>query len=111
MATVRQRSPGVWEVRVYAGRDAKGRPVQVSRIVHGSRRTAARAAADLTVADPSPGGARTAIIAGTDVRTVANRLGHSNPAMTLRIYAHAIAAADAGAADALGRVLGGGHPD
>ena len=59
MATIRQRSPGVWEVRVYAGRDAKGRPAQVSRIVHGSRRTAERAAANLTVAEPSPSGART----------------------------------------------------
>ena len=31
---------------------------------------------------------------GHDVRTVAGRLGHCNPAMTLRVYAHAFAAAD-----------------
>lgn len=51
--------------------------------------------------------ASTAIGLGTDVRTVANRLGHSNPAMTLGVYAHAVAAADAAAAAALGRALDG----
>ncbi|MFP5369285.1 MAG: tyrosine-type recombinase/integrase [Actinomycetes bacterium] len=35
-----------------------------------------------------------AISAGHDVRTVAGRLGHANPAMTLRVYAHAVEAAD-----------------
>jgi integrase len=49
--------------------------------------------------------ATTAIGTGTDVRTVAHRLGHSNPGMTLRVYAHAFAAADASAAAALGRAL------
>ena len=39
-----------------------------------------------------------AIGLGTDVRTVANRLGHSNPSMTLKVYAHALATADAAAA-------------
>ncbi len=34
--------------------------------------------------------ATTAITSGHDVRTVAGRLGHANPAMTLRVYAHAV---------------------
>ncbi len=51
--------------------------------------------------------ATTAIGIGADVRTVANRLGHSNPGLTLKVYAHAFAAADASAAAALGRVLDG----
>ena len=38
--------------------------------------------------------ATVAIGQGHDVRTVAGRLGHANPAMTLRVYAHAFAAAD-----------------
>jgi integrase len=38
--------------------------------------------------------ATTAITNGHDVRTVAGRLGHANAAMTLRVYAHAVAAAD-----------------
>jgi integrase len=51
--------------------------------------------------------ATTAIGTGTDVRTVANRLGHANPAMTLKVYAHAFANADATAAQALGNILDG----
>jgi integrase len=51
--------------------------------------------------------ATTAIGLGADVRTVANRLGHSNPALTLKVYAHAFAAADATTAAALGQVLDG----
>jgi integrase len=49
--------------------------------------------------------ATTAIGTGTDVPTVANRLGHSNPAMTLKVYAHAVAAADSAAAAMLGATL------
>jgi integrase len=48
---------------------------------------------------------------GHDVRTVANRLGHSNPAMTLRVYAHAFAAADQALAAGLGEMLRGDDDD
>jgi integrase len=48
-----------------------------------------------------------AIAGGHDVRSVAHRLGHSDPAMTLRVYAHAVEAADQGIAELLGDVLGG----
>ncbi len=44
---------------------------------------------------------------GHDVRTVAGRLGHSNPAMTLRVYAHAFASADQALAAGLGDLLRG----
>jgi integrase len=47
-----------------------------------------------------------AIAGGHDVRSVAHRLGHSDPAMTLRVYAHAVEAADQGIAELLGHVLG-----
>ena len=36
--------------------------------------------------------ATTAIGAGTDVRTVAGRLGHTDASVTLRVYAHALEA-------------------
>jgi integrase len=49
--------------------------------------------------------ATVAIGQGHDVRTVAGRLGHANPAMTLRVYAHAFAAADQAVAAALGELL------
>ena len=42
---------------------------------------------------------------GHDIRTVAGRLGHANPAMTLRTYAHAIDGADAGVAETLASAL------
>ncbi len=59
MATIRQRSPGVWEVRVFVGRDERGTPRQVSRTVHGSKRAAQRVAAELTVVPPSRSAALT----------------------------------------------------
>ncbi len=43
--------------------------------------------------------------AGVDVRTVAGRLGHSDPSVTLRGYAHALEERDRAAADIMGRVL------
>jgi integrase len=52
--------------------------------------------------------ATVAIGQGHDVRTVAGRLGHANPAMTLRVYAHAFAAADQAVAAGLGEILKGG---
>ena len=59
MATVRERSPGVWEVRVFIGRDSRGKPVQVSRTVRGTKRAAQKVAASLTVEPPAPEGNRT----------------------------------------------------
>lgn len=45
------------------------------------------------------------ISAGVDIRTVAERLGHSDPSLTLRVYAHVIEARDRAAADIMGKVL------
>jgi integrase len=43
---------------------------------------------------------------GVDVVTISRRIGHSTPATTLRVYAHAIAKNDEHAAAALDRALG-----
>lgn len=43
---------------------------------------------------------------GVDVRTAAGRLGHAQPAITLKTYAHVMQAADRQAADVVGRLLG-----
>ena len=48
--------------------------------------------------------------AGVDVRTVAGRLGHSDPSLTLRVYSHAIEERDRAAAAIMGRVLGTADP-
>jgi len=49
--------------------------------------------------------ATTAIGAGTDVRTVAGRLGHADPSITLRVYAHALEARDRELASLLGSAV------
>jgi integrase len=41
-----------------------------------------------------------------DVRTVAGRLGHADPSLTLRIYSHLIEDRDRAAAAIMGDVLG-----
>ena len=38
--TMVERSPGVWRLRAYLGRDARQRPIQVSRTFRGGRRAA-----------------------------------------------------------------------
>jgi integrase len=43
--------------------------------------------------------------AGVDVRTVAGRLGHSDPSLTLRVYSHALEERDRAAATIMGNVL------
>ena len=47
MATVRETRPGVWEVRVFTGTNARGKPTQVSRTVYGGKRDAQRVATEL----------------------------------------------------------------
>jgi hypothetical protein len=47
MATIREKSPGVWEVRIFTGRDTRGRPTQISRTVRGGKREAQRLAIDI----------------------------------------------------------------
>jgi integrase len=47
VATLREKRPGVWEVRVFTGTGERGRPTQVSRTVHGGKRDAQRVAAEL----------------------------------------------------------------
>ncbi len=41
-----------------------------------------------------------------DARTVADRLGHSDPSLTLRVYSHLIEERDRAAAAIMGGVLG-----
>ena len=50
--------------------------------------------------------ASVAIAAGHDVKTVADRLGHANEAMTLRIHAYAFAQSDSAVAGSGGAALG-----
>jgi len=58
MATIRERKPGVWEVRGYTGNDRNGKPTQVSRTVHGTKKDAQLAAAELMVKPARSAGGR-----------------------------------------------------
>ena len=40
VATIRERHPGVWEVRVFTGRGTDGKPTQTSRTVRGGKHDA-----------------------------------------------------------------------
>jgi integrase len=59
VATIREKRRGVWEVRVFTGRDDDGKPTQVSRTVQGTKRDAMRVAAQFDSAPPSSGAGRT----------------------------------------------------
>ena len=45
------------------------------------------------------------IASGVDLRTVSGRLGHRDPAITMRVYAHVVEAKDRNAADILGEII------
>jgi integrase len=89
------------------------RPVNPERIGAWWRRARDRASVDGSwrLHDLRHWSATTSIARGHDIRTVANRLGHANPAMTLRVYAHAVESADGPVATMLGDVLDGRAED
>ena len=47
------------------------------------------------------------VASGTDIETVARRLGHSNPSFTLDVYAHALEEKDKSASDTLEQLFAG----
>lgn len=49
--------------------------------------------------------ATTLLAEGTDVATVAGRLGHASPVTTMRVYAHVLEARDRKAAGVMGALL------
>ena len=67
MATIRERRHGVWEVRSFAGRDQKGRPLQMSRTVRGTKKDAQRLAAEMTVRAPTASVARVSVFEMLDL--------------------------------------------
>ncbi|WP_228010927.1 tyrosine-type recombinase/integrase [Nonomuraea phyllanthi] len=49
--------------------------------------------------------ATTLLLAGVPVHVVAARLGHADPSITLRVYAHVIRAAEASAAEVFAKAI------
>lgn len=80
-------------------------PTRPDLLTHQFSRLCARLGLDHHLHELRHFAATVAIAAGVDVRSVAARLGHADPSMTLRVYAGALEAGDRRAADALGRAL------
>ncbi|MEU9887910.1 tyrosine-type recombinase/integrase [Sphaerisporangium sp. NPDC051011] len=53
--------------------------------------------------------ATTLLLVGVSVHVVAARLGHADPAITLRVYAHVIRSAETAVADVFTKALGEGE--
>jgi integrase len=89
-------------------RDPSGRsPLKPDTITAGFTRSTRRVGVTLRFHDLRHMSASLLIAGGTDVRTVANRLGHADASTTLRIYAHAFEAQDRRAAEVMGALLPG----
>jgi integrase len=82
-------------------------PLKPDTITAGFARAARRVGARIRFHDLRHMSASLLIGAGTDVRTVAGRLGHADASTTLRIYAHAFEARDRQAAELLGALVPG----
>ena len=82
-------------------------PIKPDTITSGFARAAKHVGVRLRFHDLRHMSASLLIGAGTDVRTVAGRLGHADASTTLRIYAHAFEARDRQAAEVLGALLPG----
>jgi len=53
MASIREKRPGYWEVRVFVGEDDEGKPVQMSKSIRDGKRDAERLAVQLA-SRPAP---------------------------------------------------------
>jgi integrase len=82
-------------------------PLKPDTITAGFAGAARRVGAPIRFHDLRHMSASLLIGAGTDVRTVAGRLGHADASTTLRIYAHAFEARHRQAAELLGAILPG----
>lgn len=74
-------------------------PLRPERLTGRFRALAKRAGVDVHLHELRHGHATALLSEGVDVNTVAHRLGHTSPYMTLNVYGHAIPAADRRAAE------------
>jgi integrase len=80
-------------------------PLKPDSLGQAFRRVAEQVGVNMRFHDLRHFSATQLIGAGTDVRTVAGRLGHADPSTTLRVYSHAIADRDKAAAQIIGELL------
>ncbi len=92
---------------------SRGKPLDYSSWLHRCWQPACRAAGleGLRFHDLRHANATGMVAAGVDVKTAQARLGHSDPRLTLAIYAHATTDADRAAADRLGTLFMAHEPE
>lgn len=96
---------GGWDPNGYVFTVADGRPWHPDHATGRYRRAAKRHKIKARLHDWRHYAATQMLDAGIPAKTVADRLGHANPNVTLNVYAHSIPATDRLAADALARTL------
>jgi integrase len=80
-------------------------PTRPDALTRFARRAAARAGVSTHLHALRHFAATQGIAAGTDVVTMAGRLGHRDPSITLRVYSHVLEQRDRAAAEAIGATL------
>jgi len=87
-------------------------PILPSVVTHFTSKVSKRAGVDTHLHALRHFSATHAIASGFDPVTVGSRLGHADPSITLRVYAHALERRDRDLANTLGQALSGlGSPD
>jgi integrase len=107
----REAAAGDWHESDFVFTGTQGNPLWASTVEHALKRECAR----LGLPAVTPHGLRhlhasLLLNEGLPVTAVSARLGHANPAITLKVYAHALAGQDAQAAQAIGRALAPATP-
>jgi integrase len=83
-----------------------GRPISPNRLGEAFSAFCSEYGSEVTFHSRRHSSAILSLLAGVDVRTVAGRLGHADPSLTLRVYSHYIRTADEAAASKIGEMLG-----
>ena len=92
---------------ILAGDLAGAEPTKLDSLGQAFTRLLRREGLELTLHELRHFAATTMIAGGVDVRTVAGRLGHADPAVTLKVYASFVQARDRQAAEMLGALMSG----
>ena len=103
-------SPLVQDPYVLSYRADGGEPVNPDTLTGGFRRCAKRCGLTYHFHELRHFAATTLIAGGVDLVTVAGRLGHADPSITAKVYAHVLEERDQEAAQVMGRALTPGKP-
>jgi len=90
---------------IFSRSPAGAEPIRPDVVTGFTRRVAKAAGVDTHLHALRHFSATQAIAAGFDAVTVGARLGHADPAITLRVYSHALEQRDRDVAASLGRTL------